>query len=469
MVRSPDISEFQEIHESLKIRTQQRNMAVPKAIEKEIIKRIESCKKNDNKPKFDFSKMNIDDDVVQLIVEIIEDYPIICKLVLSNNPITNKGGNFILDVLKNQLIDIQNIPMDRRLRSIYLSHIELNNTKIDASILTQIQYYTGILAYCNAQSHIRDGYLTRNISDPIPIKSIHALWVSLYGPPPPKVQDYFHKVFDQAEKARVQAVPYAQVEKQFLQCLVSNGDLHSLSEKQFRELNAQNDVPAPKISHDNVTSAPQSDIEAKDDGDIEYPEELISPMKGDEDDAPDKLVTSPAAETTKVEEGFTEEVQPYTVQGSPPPGEKSRVLRITSEDEDEEDDPPSESLPGPTIVDELKQRNDELESEILRLHEVIRELKSRASSEPRVRKESDGSSMPPNSSALQDQVHTLKKTNQKLKQKLESMRKRNDHLLAIINSMEVDRASAILAARGGDNTDRLLDSVQIADDDIVEF
>lgn len=464
IVRSPDTSEFQEIYESLKIRSQQRNLVIPKNIEKEFLKRIEACKKNDKKPKLDFSKMNIDDEMLELLIEIIEDYPIISKLVLANNPITNKSGLLILEILKNQLIDIQNIPLDRRLRSIFLSYIDLQNTKIDSSLVSQIHHYNEILAYCNAQSHLRDGYLTRNISDPIPMKSIHALWVSLYGSPPQKVNEYFQQVFDQAEKAHIKSVPYSQVEKQFLQCLVSLGELHGLSEQQRRELNTPIEAPAPQIAH-----------EAKDDGDIDFPEELISNSKDRDDsvyvDNDDSTEDVMASKEDAVAEDPLIEVPLQSEEASSPTQDTSQISQLSNQleaDDNVETYPtvPSESS---TAVDELRNRNHELETEVKRLKELIQDLRRREASDPRGRKESDASSMPPANTLLQDKVRSLKRSNDALKRKVENMRRKNDSLLALLNSMEVDRANAILASRGGDNTNELLDSVQISDDDVVEF
>ena len=238
VVKTVDSSDIDGLYKAFSKACLEAKMPVPKPVEKEFKKRMENSSKTEKKSKLDFAKCGITDEYLHHLLNGLDELPVISKLTLNSNPISQLGADEIMKLMKSQIESAQSIPLDRRLNMVFLGHVDLQYTTfpIAVSTLNRIKFYAEILQYLNIQTRIRSMFLHLAINDPIPIQSINAYWTTLFGPPPSKTRDYFTRKTAELSKAQILAIPYADLEKQFMFCLAELGEVVTLTDEHLAEL-----------------------------------------------------------------------------------------------------------------------------------------------------------------------------------------------------------------------------------------
>jgi hypothetical protein len=393
-----------------------------------------------------------------------------------------------------------------------LGLVDLPSTKIESGILTKIKFNYEILAHANVQAHIRQSFLKRNIADPIPVQSIHALWTSIFGAQSTKAKEFFDKRSADIQKSK--SVPYRDVEDFFLRCLAAIEELAPLSQKQLEALAPEEEVSSEESSVD----ADENKMDDDDDDDDVVPQQesvdgVGSTHHEEEEEARIEEESRLQQEETRRQEeallaeqarakarAMIEEVEnqrlrladeeqarhcsttddAFSIEGTTA---AATVQQPSSVDErqsaDEED--------GNAAVEELVQRIEELDLELVELTETVGALMKKNSdaegeiarltemlTEAHRRQGSVVSESPvavvdgvaPNPS--QKSTSKLEQENKILRQRHKTMVAKYERALQVINSLEVERAVAVVAARV-DTSQYMLDSVVINDDEVMEF
>ncbi len=101
------------------------------------------------------------------MIEALAKKPVIYKIDLTNNKLSNESIKVIRKLLKGQIKLAKDFPLDKRLYASFLAEITLDsNPSInDHKLMEKMGDLLKILKFCNAQAHIRSVYI--NSSAPV--------------------------------------------------------------------------------------------------------------------------------------------------------------------------------------------------------------------------------------------------------------------------------------------------------------
>jgi len=181
--RIAEVEDIERIEKSWKKCTQRDGLTIPKKALNELHKRIKQASTKDAKAKLDFSKCGLDDGLVMTLMEALATAPVISKIDLKGNKITNKSANFILRLLRGQVTLIRTVPIDDRLSAAFLGEFILDNKDVSDDIFNEIQAISDILRHANAIAHIRKTYIDYGAPTVMNAMSVSELWTMVVGKP----------------------------------------------------------------------------------------------------------------------------------------------------------------------------------------------------------------------------------------------------------------------------------------------
>jgi len=187
--RIAEVEDIERIEKSWKKCTQRDGLTIPKKALTELHKRIKQASTKDAKAKLDFSKCGLDDGLVMTLMEALATAPVISKIDLKGNKITNKSANFILRLLRGQVTLIRTVPIDDRLSAAFLGEFILDNKDVSDDIFNEIQAISDILRHANAIAHIRKTYIDYGAPSVMNAMSVSELWTMIVGKPEKSVVD----------------------------------------------------------------------------------------------------------------------------------------------------------------------------------------------------------------------------------------------------------------------------------------
>eukprot|EP01039_Chlorochromonas_danica_P007274 gene7274-8049_t len=158
-------------------------LTLNKAVYAEFSKRITKAKRSKGeKSKLDLSNCAINDKMLILLLETLSVGPVLAKLDLHGNDISNEGATCLVKLLNGQIQLARRFAVDERLHACFLGEVNLaNNKRIDPQLLNQIADLCEALRWVNAQAHIREIYQEAGSPDIIFSDKLQDLWVSIVG------------------------------------------------------------------------------------------------------------------------------------------------------------------------------------------------------------------------------------------------------------------------------------------------
>lgn len=132
--------ELKAIAEAFKQKCIKNNIEVPPKVDSELVSRIKQAGKGgDTKPKLNFNGAGINTQYTMLLVETLAASPVIAKLELGNNDLSDKAALYLLRLMKGQL-KLMKIAPDKRLHGVFLGSIDIseNSEPIDQKILDEL-------------------------------------------------------------------------------------------------------------------------------------------------------------------------------------------------------------------------------------------------------------------------------------------------------------------------------------------
>eukprot|EP00981_Chlorochromonas_danica_P003010 scaffold602_cov179-Ochromonas_danica.AAC.7 len=115
-------------------------LTLNKAVYAEFSKRITKAKRSKGeKSKLDLSNCAINDKMLILLLETLSVGPVLAKLDLHGNDISNEGATCLVKLLNGQIQLARRFAVDERLHACFLGEVNLaNNKRIDPQLLNQI-------------------------------------------------------------------------------------------------------------------------------------------------------------------------------------------------------------------------------------------------------------------------------------------------------------------------------------------
>jgi len=152
--------ELKNIIETFKQKCIKNNIDMPPKVETEFINRLKQASKGDTKPKLNFTGAGFNTQYTMLLVETLAASPLIAKLELGNNQLSDKAAMYLLRLMKGQM-KLMKIPADKRLHGVFLGSIDIseNSEAIDPKILDELTKvgFGGDHVLCMRYLHHVDG------------------------------------------------------------------------------------------------------------------------------------------------------------------------------------------------------------------------------------------------------------------------------------------------------------------------
>lgn len=182
-----------------------RNIPIPNKIESELKRRLQDSSGPDSdsvKSKFNFSNGMLEDLHIQFVVEALLLDPVITKVELRGNNLTDKSVSMILNILKHQVRLANGVPMDSRLHHNYLSTVDFGEFHgFEQAAIDECKLFCEILNYCNVQSYIRRTYKSLNLPDlDINLEQFSSLWKEVIGKSIKKIEILECKQFNEGSE-----------------------------------------------------------------------------------------------------------------------------------------------------------------------------------------------------------------------------------------------------------------------------
>lgn len=153
----------------------------PKKVSAEFDKRIKLSLSGKGKAKLDFSNCSLKDDQIYYLFHALSVKPVISKLILSSNKMTNKSAKVLVNLLKGQekltKIDYNNRADANFLGDIYLE----DNKELDPNLITELYKIATVLKHCNASAHIKKTFLSIGSPDNINVDIFDSMWNKIIG------------------------------------------------------------------------------------------------------------------------------------------------------------------------------------------------------------------------------------------------------------------------------------------------
>jgi hypothetical protein len=157
------------------------NKIFPKKVSAEFNKRIKLSKSGKGKAKLNFSKCSLKDDQINFLFHSLSVKPVISKLNLNNNKMTNKSAKVLLNLLKGQE-KITKFDYKIRSEANFLGDIDLeNNNELDPNLITELLKITTILKHSNASANIKKIFLSIGAPDNINVDIFDSVWDEIIG------------------------------------------------------------------------------------------------------------------------------------------------------------------------------------------------------------------------------------------------------------------------------------------------
>jgi hypothetical protein len=131
--------ELKNLAQTFKQKCIKNNIDFPGIVENELLNRIKQASKGDTKPKLNFNGAGFNTQYTMLLVETLATSPLIAKLELKNNNLSDKAAMYLLRLMKGQM-KLMKIPADKRLHGVFLGSIDVsdNSEEIDSKILDEL-------------------------------------------------------------------------------------------------------------------------------------------------------------------------------------------------------------------------------------------------------------------------------------------------------------------------------------------
>ncbi len=173
-----------------------QKLSIPSKAINEITKRIDSCTakgksisdEGNGKAKLNFSNCKLTDDHIVTLFQSMEFSPVIAKMDISQNYLSNRSARFALDFLHVQTALLENsTDRETRLNFNFLSDLillpilpsDMNaNGKIDDIVLNDLNSALSVLKRANAQSHIYQTYKSLGSPPQLDEAQLHTLCVN---------------------------------------------------------------------------------------------------------------------------------------------------------------------------------------------------------------------------------------------------------------------------------------------------
>lgn len=181
--RVAEVEDIERIEKSWTKCAKRDGLTIPKKALNELHKRIKQASTKDAKAKLDFSKCGLDDGLIMTLMEALATAPVISKIDLKGNNITNKSANFILRLLRGQVTLIRTVPIDDRLSAAFLGEFSIDSKEVSDDIYSEVHSISDILRHANAIAHIRKTYIDYGAPTVMNSMSITDLWTSIVGKP----------------------------------------------------------------------------------------------------------------------------------------------------------------------------------------------------------------------------------------------------------------------------------------------
>jgi hypothetical protein len=137
--RDIKVDELKTLAQVFKDKCIKSQLEIPSKVMTEFAYRIKQATQGESKPKLNFNRAGIDTQYTVLLVETLAASPLIAKLELRGNDLTDKAAMYLLRLLKGQM-KLMKVPADRRLHGVFLGSVDLsdNSEEIDPKILNGI-------------------------------------------------------------------------------------------------------------------------------------------------------------------------------------------------------------------------------------------------------------------------------------------------------------------------------------------
>jgi hypothetical protein len=131
--------ELKTLAQTFKQKCLKNNIDMPGKVEAELLSRIKQANNGDTKPKLNFNSAGFNTQYTMLLVETLATSPLIAKLELRNNDLSDKAAMYLLRLMKGQM-KLMKIPADKRLHGVFLGAIDVsdNSEPIDQKILDEL-------------------------------------------------------------------------------------------------------------------------------------------------------------------------------------------------------------------------------------------------------------------------------------------------------------------------------------------
>lgn len=143
--RSIKVEELRALYQAFEGKCIKNNIDMPPKVISEFNDRIKQAAQGDSKPKLNFSNAGLDAQYTILLVETLAATPLIAKLDLRGNDLTDKAAMYLLRLVKGQMKLIRTVSAEKRLHGVFLGSIDLrdNMEEIDPKILTGLTTVRG--------------------------------------------------------------------------------------------------------------------------------------------------------------------------------------------------------------------------------------------------------------------------------------------------------------------------------------
>ena len=174
-----DRSDLERILETFQDSLAELGVPEPPLAIRELKKRM-----NDGtKPKLNFASCRLSDDHIIKLVEALAVKPVIAKLDLSSNDISDASLDYIIRLLKGQVRLSRLVPVDDRLDVAFLSDVSIENSayRLTQDKVTQIRSWADINKHCNAKTLIRRIYRVNGSPERLSKQIVEEIWRAALG------------------------------------------------------------------------------------------------------------------------------------------------------------------------------------------------------------------------------------------------------------------------------------------------
>ena len=137
-------------------------------VHSEFVKRISAAEKTgETRAKLNLQRRALSDGHVLELINTLGKKPVLAKLDLSNNDISNKSASFMVKLLKGQMQLVKQVHVDERLQATFLGEVSLKGSagSIANENLFELTARCDCLKYVNTRTSIRQVYVREGSPD----------------------------------------------------------------------------------------------------------------------------------------------------------------------------------------------------------------------------------------------------------------------------------------------------------------